>query len=375
MEICILSMQRVQNFGSLLQSYALKRTLEQLGHSVEFLDIEPCQEDNILLGDAKNEFTNEGEPSGTLLSKLKKIDKYTLNRLRIKYRSVLQNKKFQQFRTEVLGIVEHNDRRRFDYCIIGSDEVFNCLSGASWGFTSQLFGNVDCADSIITYAASCGATVYENVPEKVQTRIREAFARISAFSVRDDNTYSFVSQLTEKSIEKHLDPVLIHDFSNEINQAKLPDDLPSRYCIIYSYYNRFNEQRDIEQILEFCKENRLEPVTVGAPQKWIKNHLVLDPFVMLKVFQKAEFVITDTFHGTIFAAKYAKRFAVLVRSSNRNKLLDLIKSLHLERHLVPALIDLEKLDAYEVASPGIKGILLTEREKTNKYLMEFVKVQ
>lgn len=40
MKVCILSMQRVGNMGSLLQSYALKTTIERLGHQVEFIDIE-----------------------------------------------------------------------------------------------------------------------------------------------------------------------------------------------------------------------------------------------------------------------------------------------------------------------------------------------
>ena len=38
MKVCILSMQRINNMGSLLQAYALKTTVEKLGHEVEFLD-------------------------------------------------------------------------------------------------------------------------------------------------------------------------------------------------------------------------------------------------------------------------------------------------------------------------------------------------
>ena len=38
-------MQRVGNFGSLLQSYALKVLLESLGHEVHFIDIEERSED------------------------------------------------------------------------------------------------------------------------------------------------------------------------------------------------------------------------------------------------------------------------------------------------------------------------------------------
>ena len=43
MEIGILSMQRVVNYGSFLQAYALKQTISALGHTVEFVDIENCE--------------------------------------------------------------------------------------------------------------------------------------------------------------------------------------------------------------------------------------------------------------------------------------------------------------------------------------------
>lgn len=66
-------MQRVPNFGSLLQSYGLKKMLEELGHTVSFLDIEPNQADNRLLQGRCNHFPSEGEPGGTLRSKFEKI--------------------------------------------------------------------------------------------------------------------------------------------------------------------------------------------------------------------------------------------------------------------------------------------------------------
>ena len=38
MKIGILSMQRICNYGSFMQSYALKNIIEDLGHEVEFVD-------------------------------------------------------------------------------------------------------------------------------------------------------------------------------------------------------------------------------------------------------------------------------------------------------------------------------------------------
>ena len=50
MKACILSMQKIDNYGSLLQAYGLKKIIESMGCSVEFIDIEKIEEDYRLLG-------------------------------------------------------------------------------------------------------------------------------------------------------------------------------------------------------------------------------------------------------------------------------------------------------------------------------------
>ena len=368
MKICILSMQRVPNFGSLLQSYALKHMLEALGHSVDFIDIEPNDADNDLLDGYRNCFSREGEPQGRLAAKIAKIDKYALNRIRIKILSNLQNKQFEAFRTSKLGMHDGTNEGQYDYCVIGSDEVFNCLSGAPWGFTSQLFGNVRQAKRVITYAASCGATTYEKVPAAAAARIRDVFNRVAGFSVRDKNTFRFVSELSDKQVLEHMDPVVVANFDREIDEAMLPKNLPERYCVVYSYYNRICDENDISNIKAFCRAHDMKIIAVGAPQMWIKDYRVLNPFEMLKVFQNAAFVITDTFHGTIFSAKYSKRFAVMTRSSNENKLLDLIGRLGVEKHLIVSTKQLDTVYPFENKTEQILVLAEAERKRSMQYL-------
>lgn len=336
--ICILSMQRVNNFGSLLQSYSLKKFLESFGTSVEFIDIKANIEDNNLL---KTKIITNEEKSAKK-SKLLKIDKFFLNRLIIKKKDNLQNEKFEEFRIRNLNIDEKSNNKKFDTCIIGSDEVFNCATNKSWGFTSQLFGNVDNAAKVITYAASCGGTRFSDLSEASINKINNSFKKIYSFSVRDKNTEEFVKKLTNKKVINSLDPVLIGNFDKEIKENS-NIKLPNKFCIIYSYYNRIDSKEEIKEIKKFCKQNNMKIITLGAPQFWTSNHIVLNPFELLYAFSKAEFVITDTFHGTIFASKYSKKFATIVRKSNENKLVDLIKRLEKNKHLCKNIKDINEI--------------------------------
>ncbi|MGN0274471.1 MAG: polysaccharide pyruvyl transferase family protein [Chordicoccus sp.] len=334
MKICILSMQDVQNFGSLLQSYSLKKILESLGHEVHFISIEPNLHDNTLMQNYAEDFSEETKRhKNPLIDKISRLDRYALNRIHIRKLADLQDIEFDRFRRNVLTAKASDQNLHYDCCVIGSDEVFNCMAKTSWGFTTQLFGNVRQADRVITYAASCGSTKIERVPEEARQRITEAFKNIQAFSVRDNNTKMFVSRLTDKSIQKHFDPVVIGDFSEEMQQVAQVE-LPDHYCLIYSYYNRISDEQEIKAIQSFCKRHDLAVISIGAPQMWIRNHVVATPFQMLNVFKQAEFVVTDTFHGTIFSAKYAKRFATMTRGSNMNKLQDLIDELGIRDHQI-----------------------------------------
>lgn len=368
-KVCILSMQRVENMGSLLQAYALKKTLENMGCEVEFLDIQPNAAEDKLRNGNHLDFSTRQESQGLqkLQRKLKKIDKYTVNRIKVKFHSRAQKRYFADFRRNVL----HIDRTsaHYDICIIGSDEVFGCMSEVEWGFTTQLFGNVKEAEKVITYAASCGPTRFQDLPEGVAFKIREAFGRIRAFSVRDKNTLEFVAKLTGKKAQEHLDPVLIYDFSSEVEQADMPK-IPKRCCIVYSYQNRFHSQEEAEAIKSFCDRHNLTPVTVAGRQYWTNRHIACSPFQCLKLFEAADFVITDTFHGTIFSAKYAKKFAVLTRESNYNKLSDLITRIGIEEHWMRDINELEAKYSINKDTEHICEVIGAGKKAALTYLRE-----
>lgn len=374
MRICILSMQDVQNMGSLLQSYALKEMLTQMDLEVGFLPIESRDKDNLLIQNWVEDFREEAEHIDGV-SRLKKIDKYLFIRLK---NSLLRKKQFEiydRFREKYFASPSLSQFLIYDYCVIGSDEVFNCSNKTKWGFTSQLFGNVKEAKHIITYAASCGFTTAKKIPVEVAECIRNAMSNLDAVSVRDKNTKEFVKELTGKDACVHLDPVLVYDFKDEIDRSVSVEGLPQSYCVIYSYDNRIHAKSEIESINNFCREHNMTPICVGIPQFWIKDYIVADPFQCLKIFQNAKFVITDTFHGTIFSVKYCKRFATIVRGSNKNKLQDLIDRIQISNHQISKISSLELDRAFDVVhdKKRFDSFIERERARSKSYLTKNIK--
>lgn len=362
MKVCILSMQHVQNYGSVLQAYSLKKIIENLGHNVEFIEIK--RGENVFLNmqcDALAQEDNLKENSWMEKQFNRVIDK-------------IEGRKsatiFKAFQSNYLNLGK-NKNKNYDVCVIGSDEVFNCLQKSKWGFDPQLFGKVEIAKKVITYAASCGATRVELLSRELRGEIANCMSNIKSISVRDKNTANFVKVLTGSDVVFSLDPVAVGDFSEEICQVKMEHKLPNRYCILYSYKNRISDKNEIDKIQNYCKKNNLDLIAPFGKQKWIKKHVPeLTPFELLKAFENAESVITDTFHGALFGVKFAKNLAVIIRDSNRNKLEDLTTRLGIEKHVLTNMDNLENILNFELEKTRINSLLQTERNRTMEYLKE-----
>ena len=116
------------------------------------------------------------------------------------------------------------------------------------------------------------------------------------------------------------------------------------------------------------KKNKMKIISIGDSQNWADDIMVITPFELLAYFKNAECVLTDTFHGTIFSSKFHKRVGVVVRESNKNKLLDLVNRVGISDHLIYSNKEIvEKLDFVGDYS-SFDSIIKENRQKTQEYL-------
>ena len=362
MNISILSMQRVLNYGSVLQAYGLKKMLESLSknNSVEFLDV-VC----------KNE--NNSTESKTRTSKLKSIDKYLLKKIKFKKSERIINDKIRKFQYDELRMSpEYKYSTNSDYTVIGSDEVFNCDPKCAWGVSAQLFGKVEGCKNVISYAASCGYTKFEDLNENEINTLKEAAMDLRNISVRDENTHTFIEKLTGRNAFYNLDPVFIYDFKEEVKKAEKMSKFDSNYMIVYSYRNRIKDEEEIKAIKKFAKNNNLKIYCVQGLLPWCDEFKEWSPFEVLAGFKNAKYIITDTFHGCVMASKFNKKFAVIIRKSNKNKITDLLNRLGLLNHRVENINDLDTILNQEDNYSEFNSIIENEKIKSYNYLKKSI---
>lgn len=357
-QIGIMSMHRICNHGSFLQAYALKKLLEQGGNRARFVDIA-----------LTNRPAPKKSPIASALHKLTYLDRYFWNRVRFRGAQKQMQDILNRVQREYLDLDE--DFLTPDGCdavVIGSDEIFNCESGGEFQISPQRFGDIPGVDRVITYAASCGYTGLDDATAADRRLIAQGLGKLYAVSVRDENTAQVVGHFRQGEVLRHLDPVLIYDFSRELESVS-PDCLPKEpYMVVYAYHNRIHDKKEIKAIRAYAKKHGLKTIAVGSVQAWCDEFAALTPFEALAYFRGAACVVTDTFHGTIMSAIFHKNFGVMVRQSNANKLEDLLRRLELGNHKIlnpDALAQtLDQTADYQM----FDRILETERVRTREYL-------
>lgn len=357
MKIGIISMQRVPNYGSFLQAYGLQKIIENLGHKVVFIDYKA--ESPVV------PFRNKSR------LKFKVMDISVIRFLNdsIKYH-VLHRKSFvYKYRLQYLKELGIGYKKRYstpvDVAVIGSDEVFNCLQeGFNVGFSPMLFGQGIDAGKVISYAASFGYTNLEGLEKyNVVSVVADYLRSFNAISVRDDNSAAIVTRLVGIEPELNLDPVLVYDF--EIPKIDIPY---KDYVILYTYKSRYYSKKDQQEILDFCRVNNKTLISIGNAQKWVKNRVEAAPLALLAYIKAADFIITDTFHGSVFSIKYNKKFAVLIRENNRQKLSDLLCRLHQEDRTIRSFQELQEMYERPADFSVTNNVISKEKEHTLVYL-------
>ncbi|OZG66574.1 Polysaccharide pyruvyl transferase [Bifidobacterium eulemuris] len=363
----IMSMQRIANYGSFLQAYALRTMLEELGHDVQFVDYHVCPP---VIRDASE---SDGRLARTAKKGLAALGGKAPLSQRLAF--IRHKKNFAQRYMPLLGVTERpNYNPQLDCLVIGSDEVFNCIQkNTNVGFSPELFGADSQAKRVITYAASFGNTTLEKLDQYGKTEeIANYLRAIDAVSVRDANSGAIVNALTGSTPEYHLDPVLAYDYMGKCDRIpNLRTD--EKYLILYAYSNRITEAEG-RWIAEYAKQRGLKVYAIGGAQPCADRFIDCSPFEVLAYFKNAEAVITDTFHGTIFSVITHRPFATLVRKSvgtgygNEEKLTDLLRRLNLSSRATYDIANVKQLLEQHIDFDATDAIIAEQRQHTFRYL-------
>lgn len=281
--------------------------------------------------------------------------------------NVKKHKVLNRFKTENRLIGDYySDAKELDAVVIGSDEVFALHTGP----TPILFGHAAPSNFVFSYAASFGPTLYDDILKKNCFEfVKGGMLGMSGISVRDKNSFDIVRKLTDRLPDLVCDPVLLYGYEKEISQLNKPELPP--YLLVYAYDNRMNDSAEIEKIKEFARHHKLKIVSPGFYHKWCDLNINVDPIQLLAYFKYAEYIVTDTFHGSVMSIITQSQFVAKTRD-NGNKLVNLLEEYDLTQRISISLDDLEEKFAEPIDFIAVRKKVLHRRSQSMNYLNRMI---
>ena len=402
------------NYGTLLQAFALQRTIEGFGAENVIISDEKIFQANMhvlkenrRIINAYEESLHKNEDKQRICKRyntsrliyyslhpvffLKKTlffiaDKFipSLGRkLNKEYENslILNQKKCEDFKKQYIKIIYGKTRQemnelncQYDVFICGSDQIWNPSPRCYFdGFFFLDF----VYKKKVAYAPSVGIN---RIPQQYTNKIKQYLNDFYCISTRERNTSIQLSDMLGRKVEYVLDPTLLQTkkYWSDFASSSIIAKNRSKYLLCFflenkkwyfEYATRLARKLKLRVVLipnkkEFCIANSLRKNGVG-PKDFL--HLV----------KNASFVVTDSYHGLLFSIVFEKQFVPLRRfdihdETNENNRIDsLLDVLSLDKILVSE-ENSKIINPVNIQYSEVNNILNKYKENSLRYLTQAI---
>lgn len=324
MKIATITFHCSYNYGSALQTYALQKYLEMKGHNVKIIDF-------VLESDF--------EHYKLFRTKLYKDNfKYIIADILYLNKNIRRKKSFERFSKKHLKLTDkryttHSDmndlNKEFDAFICGSDQIWNldCTNGIVPAFFLDF---VDDSKIKFSYAPSIARLKFDNAGLEGLSKYLD---RLDFISVREKSTIPMLKKITNKEVTDVIDPTMLL-LSDDYKEIMENTEVDGKYIFLYfieinkkiiEYSNKLSEEKNLK-IVYFTKRKILS-IKNGinaygiSPEKW------------LSLIKNSEYVVTNSFHATVFSILFKKKFTTFAPVDSYSRVTDLLEKLDLDSRI------------------------------------------
>lgn len=373
MNVGIITFHFSDNYGAALQAYALRRWFVEQGHQVGFIDYRPAH------------IEHGGQLSlPTSPAKIKanfKVIYLALSSLANQhFGSASQKEKFTRFRQRFLGFVDsasgHDNNaalaaaRSFDLIVAGSDQIWS--PSQHFGFDPNYFLAFAAAFPArkVSYAASFGR---DQISAAQAAQLPKLLAYLDAISVRETSGVALVAQAIGQQTANVPDPTLLHiDYSALTSPPTQTQKDPYVFC--YALRSPDNIRQTAELVSKrlgcsiLCAHN--------PHRRWreVGQTVHPDPAEWASLLKNARFVVTNSFHGTVFSLLFKKPFVVAGLTGDKAaanaRAINLLRAVGLEDRFTPSFTSahVEALMAREIDWAAVDERLALLRRTGDSFL-------
>lgn len=316
------------NYGSALQSWALHKSIQRLEPEVIPVFVDYCPK--VLLD---KDPLNPGKAMWDQDDVSKKMLELTMPAIKKNY------EKFENFYT---GRFIHTSQKytyenfqqieqeNLDCFICGSDTIF-CIDEFK-GFDDGYYADFpEMKGKTVSYAASFGDSHFTQADYSI---LNDRLQNFKALGLREDQMVPYVKEHVSVPVMRTIDPTLLLTSTDydAIAENKLESE---SYLLLYA--RRYNaKMEEYAENLAKDKGWKVIEISLRAINAEKGHRMFYEAGVeeFLSLVKHAEYVVTNSFHGLIFAVQYRRPFVVFSREQCDTKIEELLSLFGLEDHLL-----------------------------------------
>lgn len=349
------------NYGSCLQAFALQHKLNELGAGSYV--VKKSGKKNPWYIKLRNVFFKTG-------NKYSRKDKRAIKNARKAFRE--KNRKLAVFCEKNISMRLCSSLKGAemaagdaDILLAGSDQIWSPVAGLLSDFTLLNFG----PDYLkrYAYAASVGTAVLD---PKSEALMKKNLSRFDGITLRESSSVPLIQSLTEKPVCETVDPTLLYDAA---------------------FWNQYTADRIETEPYIFVYMLRPEPVTMQAARALAKktgckiclfsNRILEEPGVknitdagieeFLGYIKHADYIVTNSFHGTAFSVQFRKQFVSVAISGSGMRVKDFLGGIGLEGRIISSDADVERV-FNEIDWNKSEQLVQMQREGSEEYLKKLI---
>lgn len=370
MKIKLVSIHSAHNYGSVLQAYALQEKLKEYSNDVQIIDYRPNYfETQYKMFSIKVYKRYKGSLSkilhfgwrilrwGNRYKKYRKFENFIKNNYSL-------TRKYTSYQQLV------KDTPEADVYFSGSDQIWN--TDITEGFDKTYYLEFAKEEKIkASYAASLGR---KEIDGKYEEEYKDAFNKLNYIAVREEQAKKELEKYTDKNIWVTIDPTLLHEkqvWNHIATKSKI--QIKEKYIFVYILEENEEFVKIVNKLSQYLN---LKVISISKKRRFENEEIYSEagPEDFINFFKNAEFVITNSFHGTVFSLIYEKRNCIVPHLKTGERMCNLMRKVGLEERIIKSVeqLDLEKI-TQAIDYEEVKKQIESERKKAEDYIKTVLK--
>ena len=354
MKCSIITIHHIHNFGSVFQAYSLYKFLLEQGYDTELIDYRPAYYDH-----GKNRLKTVVGKSLNLRHYLKRKKKFesfitTYDKLSPQ-RAVTEKELSSLYGEEAHVFIAGGDQLWNDYHPCGRDDAYK-LTFARKG-------------KKLSYGTSMGRDGFDSATLEALAEKTKDFSHVM---LRESVNVPMLQAHTDVPVSHVIDPVGLLDVEEFKKIAKKPK-IKEPYAVMY-----LADSGEVlnEAVAHLSKKLGLKIVHICGFKKKCACDLMekdVGPEEILGYILHADFVLSASFHATMFSLLFGKPFATLLPGAKTNaRIEDILKKVGLDNRIIHTKEELSVLDEH-IDFTHANEVLGKFRESSRELLLRTIK--